>query len=46
MKRIVEETNQFLGDGIGFIEGKFFNFVEDGGVGDDCDVEGVSDRCR
>ena len=42
----MKEMNQFLGDGVGFIEGEFFNFIEDGSVGDDGDVEGVSDGCR
>ena len=43
---IMEEANHFLEDGVRLIEGEFFDFIEDGGVGDDCNVEGVSDRCR
>ena len=42
----MEETHQFLRDGVRLIEGEFFDFVEDGGVGDDGDVEGVGDRSR
>ena len=42
----MEETNQFLRDGIQLIEREFFNFAKDGGVGDDGDIEGVSDGCR
>ena len=42
----MEEMNEFLRNGIGLIEGEFFEFVEDGGVGDDCDVKGVGDGGR
>ena len=42
----MEEVNQFLRDGVRLIEREFFDFIEDGDVGDDCDVEGVSDRHR
>ena len=42
----MKEVDEFLGDGIQFIEGEFFEFVKDGRVGDDCDVEGVGDGCR
>ena len=42
----MEEANQFLRDGIRLIEREFFNFIENGGIGNDCDIEGVSDRCR
>ena len=45
-QHIIKELNQFLGDGIRFIEGEFFDFVEDGSVGDNGDVKGVSDGCR
>ena len=42
----MEEANQLLGDNVQFIEREFFDFVEYGGVGDDGDVEGVSDGRR
>ena len=42
----MEEMNQFLGNGVRLIEGEFFDFVEDGGVGDDGDVEGVGNGRR
>ena len=42
----MEETHQFLRDGVQLIEGEFFDFVEDGGIGDDGDVDGVGDRSR
>ena len=42
----MEKANEFLRDGVRFIEGEFFEFVENGGVGDDCDVEGVGDGGR
>ena len=45
-QHIMKETNQFLGDGIRFIEGEFFDLVEDGSIGDDGNVEGVSDGHR
>ena len=35
-----------MGNGIGLIERELFKFVKDGGIGDDCDVEGVGDRGR
>ena len=42
----MKKADEFLGDGVQFIEGEFFEFVEDGRVGDDCDVEGVGDGSR
>ena len=42
----MKEADEFLGDSIQFIEREFFEFVKDGCVGDDCDVEGVGDGCR
>ena len=42
----MEKTDEFLRDGVRFIERELFEFVENGGVGDDCDVEGVSDGGR
>ena len=42
----MKETNQFLRDGVRFIERELFNFVENGGVGDGCDVEGEGDGHR
>ena len=42
----MKKADEFLGDGVQFIEGEFFEFVEDGRVGDDCDVEGVGDGGR
>ena len=42
----MKKTDEFLRDGVGFIEREFFEFVKDRGVGDDCDVEGVSDGGR
>ena len=39
----MEKADEFLGDGVGLIERELFEFVENGGVGDDCDVEGVGD---
>ena len=33
-------------DGVGLIEREFFEFVQDGCIGDDCDIEGVGDGCR
>ena len=42
----MEEVDKFLRDGVGLIERELFDFVEDGGVGDDCDIEGEGDRCR
>ena len=45
-KSVVEEAHQFLRDGIRLIEGEFFDIIEDGGVGDDSDVEGVGDGSR
>ena len=42
----MEEVDQFLRDGVRLIEGEFFDFIEDGGVGDDCDIEGVGDGRR
>ena len=46
MKRIMQQANQFLGNGIRFIEGELFKFVKNGGVGDDHDIESVGDGCR
>ena len=42
----MEETHQFLRDGVRLIEGEFFDFIEDGGIGDDGDIEGVGDGSR
>ena len=42
----MKETDQFLRDGVGLIERELFDFVEDRGVGDDCDIEGEGDGCR
>ena len=42
----MEETDKLLRNGIGLIEREFFEFVEDRGIGDDCNVEGVSDGGR
>ena len=38
--------DKFLRNGVGLIEREFFEFVQDGGVGDDCDIEGVGDGRR
>ena len=42
----MEETYQFLGNGIQLIEGELFDFVEDRGVGDDSNIEGVGNGRR
>ena len=42
----MEEADEFLRDGVRFIERELFNFIEDRGVGDDCDIESEGDRCR
>ena len=42
----MKKANEFLRDGIRFIEREFFEFIEDGHVGDYCDVKGVGDGCR
>ena len=42
----MKKADEFLRDGVGFIERKFFEFVEDRGIGDDCNVEGVGDGGR
>ena len=42
----MKEANELLRDSIGLIEGEFFEIVEDGGVGDNCDVKGVGDGSR
>ena len=42
----MKEADEFLRDGVGLIEREFFEFVKDGDVGDDCDVEGVGDGGR
>ena len=42
----MKETNKFLRDDVQFIEREFFDFVKDGGIGDDGNVEGVSDGRR
>ena len=39
----MEKADKFLGDGVRLIERELFEFIEDGGIGDDCDVEGVGD---
>ena len=38
--------DKFLRNGVGLIEREFFEFVQDGGIGDDRDIEGVGDRHR
>ena len=42
----MEKADQFLRDSVRLIERELFEFVKDGGVGDDCDVEGVGDGGR
>ena len=42
----MKKADKLLRNSIGFIEREFFEFVEDGGIGDDCDVEGVGDGGR
>ena len=42
----MKKADEFLRDGVGFIEREFFEFIKDGGIGDDCDVEGVGDGGR
>ena len=42
----MKKADKLLRNSIRFIEREFFEFVEDGGVGDDCDVEGVGDGGR
>ena len=42
----MKEPDKLLRDSIGFIERELFEIVKDRGVGDDCDVKGVSDRGR
>ena len=42
----MKEANEFLRDGVGLIERELFEFIKDGGVGDDCDIEGVGDGGR
>ena len=42
----MEKADKFLSDSIGLIERELFKFVKDGGVGDDCDIEGVGDGGR
>ena len=42
----MEKADELLRDCVGLIEREFFEFVQDRGVGDDCDVEGVGDGGR
>ena len=42
----MEEADKFVRDSVGLIEREFFEFVKDGGIGDDCDIEGVGDGGR
>ena len=42
----MKKVDEFLRDGIRFIERELFELVKDGGAGDDCDVEGVGDGGR
>ena len=42
----MEKADKFLRDCVRLIERESFEFVEDRGVGDDCDVEGVGDGGR
>ena len=42
----MEKADKFLRDSIGLIVRELFKFIQDRGVGDDCDVEGVGDGGR
>ena len=42
----MKKADKLLRDSIGFIERELFKLVKDGGVGDDCNVEGVGDGGR
>lgn len=42
-KGIKKETDEFLGDSVTFVEREFFDFIQSGGIGECCNVEGEDD---
>ena len=42
----MKKADKLLRDGIGFIERELFELVKDGGIGDNCNIEGVGDGGR